>query len=75
MPTRGVIFDIGRVIVRINPRRALETLRPGSSGLSKAKAAALALGGELGLSELIWAKIQEDERWHDWQEGRMPPRE
>jgi FMN phosphatase YigB (HAD superfamily) len=75
MATRGIIFDIGRVIVRINPRRALQVLRPGSAGLSKAKAAALALGGSMGLSEAIWAKVQDDERWHDWQEGRMTPRE
>lgn len=54
---RAVIFDIGRVLVRLDPARSLE-------GLSRG----------LALSpDEIWSAIQEDPRWHDWQEGRLSP--
>lgn len=54
---RAVIFDIGRVLVRLDPARSLE-------GLSR--------GLPLSPDE-IWSAIQEDPRWHDWQEGRLSP--
>lgn len=54
---RAIIFDIGRVLVRVNVGRAMTAL---SSGLS------------LSPSEL-WAAIENDPRWFDWQEGRISP--
>lgn len=54
-PIRTIIFDIGRVLVRIN--------------LAKAKAG-LAKGLPLSPEEL-WSAIERDPRWQDWQEGRM----
>jgi glucose-1-phosphatase len=56
---RAVIFDIGRVLVRIDPARAAE-------GLAK--------GGSLSPLEL-WRAIEKDPRWPDWQEGRISPRD
>jgi putative hydrolase of the HAD superfamily len=54
---RAVIFDIGRVLVRVDVARAFLGL---SRGLS------------LGPEEL-WRAIQTDPRWNDWQEGRISP--
>src|ERR1700730_16390866 len=56
---RAIIFDIGRVLVRIDVGRAMP---------------ALAAGGSLSPSEL-WTAIEKDPRWHDWQEGRISPRD
>jgi glucose-1-phosphatase len=56
-PLRAVIFDIGRVLVKVDVARALESL---SQGLS------------LSAAEL-WSAIEKDPRWPDWQEGRMSP--
>lgn len=56
-PLRAVIFDIGRVLVRLDVARAVADL---SNGLS------------LSPDEL-WSAIQTDPRWHDWQEGRIAP--
>jgi glucose-1-phosphatase len=52
---RTIIFDIGRVLVRLNLSRA-------TTGLAK--------GLSLGPEEL-WSAIERDPRWRDWQEGRM----
>jgi glucose-1-phosphatase len=60
MPTaklRAIIFDIGRVLVRVDVARAMQGLASGSS---------------LSPSEL-WSTIEKDPRWQDWQEGRMTP--
>ncbi len=56
---RGLLFDIGRVIVRVDIKRALGGLAvsPGTS------------------AEQIWEAIQADPRWRDWQEGRIAPRD
>ena len=54
---RAVIFDIGRVLVRLDIARSL-------AGLSR--------GLSLSPDE-IWSSIQTDPRWHDWQEGRIAP--
>jgi putative hydrolase of the HAD superfamily len=54
-PLRAVIFDIGRVIVKLDLPRAIEGL---SHGIS------------LSPTEL-WSAIEKDPRWHDWQEGRI----
>ena len=56
---KAIIFDIGRVLVRIDVGRAMQ---------------GLASGGSLSPSEL-WTAIEKDPRWADWQEGRMSPRD
>jgi len=56
---RAIIFDIGRVLVRIDVARAMQSLASGTA-LSPAE---------------IWSAIEKDPRWPDWQEGRMAPRD
>lgn len=56
---RAVIFDIGRVLIRIDVARALNGLAAGTA-LSP---------------EEIWRAIENDPRWPDWQEGRMSARD
>lgn len=56
---RAIIFDIGRVLIRVDIFRAMSSLAQGVS-LSP---------------EEIWSSLQEDPRWPDWQEGRMSPRD
>jgi glucose-1-phosphatase len=56
-PLRAVIFDIGRVLVKVDPARAIEDL---------------SLGISLSPEEL-WSAIEKDPRWRDWQEGRFSP--
>ena len=56
---RGIIFDIGRVLIRIDFARARQSMsfRP-----------------TISLEE-FWSLIQKDPRWVDWQEGRISPRD
>jgi HAD superfamily hydrolase (TIGR01509 family) len=56
---RAVIFDIGRVIVRLDVARAV---------------AGFAAGVSLSPAD-IWSAITHDPRWPDWQEGRITPRD
>jgi glucose-1-phosphatase len=56
---RAVIFDIGRVLIRLNVSRAMEGL---ASGISLTPQEA-------------WSAIENDPRWLDWQEGRILPRD
>ncbi|HEY1469252.1 MAG TPA: HAD family phosphatase [Candidatus Acidoferrum sp.] len=56
---RTIIFDIGRVLVRVDIARA-------KAGLAK--------GLSISPEEL-WSAIEKDPRWGDWQEGRMSPRD
>lgn len=56
---RAVIFDIGRVLIRVDITRALRTL---SSGLSLSP-------------QEVGTAIEKDPLWLDWQEGRIAPRE
>jgi putative hydrolase of the HAD superfamily len=56
---RAVLFDIGRVIIRIRLSQAFDEFGA-PDGLS---------------AEQVWEAIQADPRWPDWQEGRMTPRE
>lgn len=56
-PIRAVIFDIGRVLVKVDVARAVEGLSQGVS---------------LSAQEL-WTLIEKDPRWPDWQEGRLSP--
>jgi FMN phosphatase YigB (HAD superfamily) len=68
-PPEAVIFDIGRVIVRLNPKPAFTTFVSGVSTWE-------GLGAMQEPSpEQIWTTIQADPRWCDWQEGRITPRE
>jgi len=52
---RTIIFDIGRVLVRVNVANA-------KTGLAK---------GLPLTPEELWSAIERDPRWQDWQEGRM----
>ena len=52
---RAIIFDIGRVLVRVDIRKAKMGLADG-----------LPLS-----PEELWSAIENDPRWSDWQEGRM----
>lgn len=62
MPTakvRAIIFDIGRVLVRVDVSRV-------TSGL--------ATRASFSPSEL-WSAIENDPRWLDWQQGHILPRD
>jgi HAD superfamily hydrolase (TIGR01509 family) len=52
---RAIIFDIGRVLIRVDVARAMQGLTSGSS-LSPAE---------------LWSAIEKDPRWPDLQDGRM----
>jgi len=56
---RAIIFDIGRVLIRIDVARAMTGL-----------ASALSLS-----PEELWSAIENDPRWKDWQEGRISARD
>ncbi|MGB8475644.1 MAG: HAD family phosphatase [Candidatus Acidiferrum sp.] len=56
---RAIIFDIGRVLVRVDVARAMQGLASGTP-LSPAE---------------LWSAIEKDPRWPDWQEGRITPRD
>jgi glucose-1-phosphatase len=56
---RAVIFDIGRVLIRIDVGRAMEGMASGTSLLP----------------EELWLAIENDPRWKDWQEGRISARD
>ncbi len=57
LPPAAIIFDIGRVIVRLDPRHVLSVLK----------------SNRMESPEKIWADIQLDPTWKDWQEGRLAP--
>lgn len=54
---KAIIFDIGRVLVRVDVARAMEGLASGTA-LSPAE---------------LWTALEKDPRWPNWQEGRMAP--
>jgi putative hydrolase of the HAD superfamily len=56
---RAIIFDIGRVLVRIDLGRAM-------NGLAEAVSMS---------PEEVWAALEKHPTWLDWQEGRMTPRD
>ena len=56
---RAIIFDIGRVLIRVDISRAMHGL---ADGLSLTP-------------EEVWSAIQNDPHWLDWQEGRISPRD
>jgi FMN phosphatase YigB (HAD superfamily) len=55
----AIIFDIGRVIIDLDPRRAI---------------AAIGAASTLAPDKL-WRAVQEDPLWAGWQEGRVTARE
>jgi HAD superfamily hydrolase (TIGR01509 family) len=63
---KAVIFDIGRVIVRLDPKCALAPI-----------AAAIPDTADLPAKQLsadhVWKLVRADEHWQDWQEGRLSP--
>ncbi len=61
---KAVIFDIGRVIVRLDLRRALQPMAAAMEGNANQSAKHLS-------PEEVWELIRKDARWNDWQEGRM----
>lgn len=65
--SKAVIFDIGRVIVRLNLNRAFAPIAAGirDNGVSAQRLS----------PEEVWKTICQDERWPDWQEGRLSPHE
>lgn len=65
---KAVIFDIGRVIVRLDARRAFAPISP------MLEHAAGPSGKPLS-PQATWEFIRSDDRWNDWQEGRMSPGE
>jgi FMN phosphatase YigB (HAD superfamily) len=56
---RAALFDVGRVIIRLDLSRSLAALglRKGMSHIQ------------------VLRELESDRRWADWQEGRMPPRD
>jgi HAD superfamily hydrolase (TIGR01493 family) len=56
---RAIIFDIGRVIIRIDVRRAMAGLAQNVSMTP----------------EEIWSALEKHPTWLDWQEGRISPRD
>jgi FMN phosphatase YigB (HAD superfamily) len=56
---RCVIFDVGRVIIRVDLSRSMGSLGQ-RDGLSHAQ---------------VLRELEADARWADWQEGRMTPRD
>jgi putative hydrolase of the HAD superfamily len=56
---RAIIFDIGRVLIRVDISRAMDGL---ADGLSLTP-------------QEVWPAIEKDPHWLDWQEGRISPRD
>ena len=56
---RAVIFDIGRVLIRVDVGRAMDTL---GTGLKLTPAE-------------VWSAIEKDPSWNDWQQGRISARD
>lgn len=61
---KAVIFDIGRVIVRLDLKRALTPIAAAMHGAVDQSVRSLS-------PEEAWELIRADQRWHDWQEGRV----
>jgi HAD superfamily hydrolase (TIGR01509 family) len=65
---KAVIFDIGRVIVRLDVKRALTPMAAAMNGAGDPSAQRFS-------PEDAWEIIRADQRWLDWQEGRLSPTE
>jgi putative hydrolase of the HAD superfamily len=57
----SLIFDLGRVIVKLDPTRALAAIADRNAASKNLPA------------EKMWAGIQNDPLWPAWQEGRLTP--
>jgi glucose-1-phosphatase len=68
-PPQAIIFDIGRVIVRVNPRRVIEPL------FAVVSSGRIAAGMPQLSPEKLWSAIEDDPSWATWQEGRLSPHE
>lgn len=64
---KAVIFDIGRVIVSLDLKRAFTPIAAAVGAPANHPAERLS-------PEEMWELIRTDERWPDWQEGRISPR-
>jgi glucose-1-phosphatase len=64
---KAVIFDIGRVIINLDFSRAFAPL---AAVIVDKNGSALRLS-----PDDVWKMVREDERWIDWQEGRLSPQE
>ena len=65
---KAVIFDIGRVIVRLDLKRALTPIAAAIRRVPDHPARPLS-------PEETWELIRADQHWQDWQEGRISPTE
>ncbi len=65
---QAIIFDIGRVIVRVEPKRALAKLAAAAPGAKARTQRARRMTGDE-----LWQAIQADPLWQGWQEGRVTP--
>jgi glucose-1-phosphatase len=63
---KAVIFDIGGVIVRLDPKRAFAPIAAAMRGIPGAAKKTLS-------AEDAWHAIRTDSCWQDWQEGRISP--
>jgi putative hydrolase of the HAD superfamily len=63
---KAVIFDIGRVIVRLDPKRAFAPIAAGITDAANSRAKQLS-------ANHVWKLICADEHWQEWQEGRLSP--
>lgn len=64
-PPKAILFDIGRVIVRVDPDRAIAPL---TAALSSSSATGRQVRGTPGE---LWAALEADPCWASWQEGRL----
>jgi FMN phosphatase YigB (HAD superfamily) len=72
---RAILFDIGRVIIPLNLKRALEPFAAMFAARKSQDSGPPAKQGIRWSPEETWRQIQSDPRWPDWQEGRMSPQE
>ena len=76
---KAVIFDIGRVIVRLDLKRAFEPIAAAIGGTADRVTEHRVFDEHRAVKRLsaedAWELIRADERWQDWQEGRMSPAE
>jgi putative hydrolase of the HAD superfamily len=63
---KAVIFDIGRVIVRLDPKRAFAPIAAGITDAANSRA-------KQQSADHVWKLISADEHWQEWQEGRLSP--
>jgi FMN phosphatase YigB (HAD superfamily) len=63
---KAIIFDIGRVIVRLDLRRALTPIAAAIGRVPGQPSRQLS-------PEETWGLIRADDHWQDWQEGRISP--